>query len=244
MPAPPTARFSLPRAETLEAERIRGELLGQGLADDSAKAVLASALKGLTQTQRARHQCSSFQEAARVDLLNRVQEELAKAETKRDVVAAVPQAAAVPPPCTSKDLPIPAPKARSSQATRRPASRSRSRNPKQDAKRLRRERAAAQESWDELNAVSNYENLQAFFAATQLRTVNEKKTTKTGWLSRSFAYPLHIAVESCDVAAVKALIWAGVDQTLVDSRGLTALSLAKILDSAGSHREVIQNLLA
>jgi len=71
---------------------------------------------------------------------------------------------------------------------------------------------------------------------------NEKKVNRSNPKGSTYAYPLHIAVQVKDTAAVEALMLAGADATRRDSNGSTPWQLAQSLDYHGSHQAVIAML--
>lgn len=71
--------------------------------------------------------------------------------------------------------------------------------------------------------------------------VNEKKVKK-GFLSSSFLYPLHVAVDEVDEDAVTILLWGGADRALPNSKKLTPLQLAQKRNKQDSHKRIIKLL--
>lgn len=62
--------------------------------------------------------------------------------------------------------------------------------------------------------------------------------------SSGFSYPLHAAVELGDAEAVEALLRAGADPSLTNSKKQTPLKLAEAKNKQGSHTKVIAALAA
>lgn len=85
------------------------------------------------------------------------------------------------------------------------------------------------------------DELRTFLQSTGFKDVNEKKV-KSGMLSSSFAYPLHVAARANDAKVVELLLWAGADRKLTDSKKLTPLALAQKLNKKESHKQSITAL--
>jgi len=85
--------------------------------------------------------------------------------------------------------------------------------------------------------------LRAFLVSSGFTEVNGKKNIGVGSSTKSFSYPLHTAVTANNEKVVEVLLWAGADKSLTDSSRMTALALARKLDTEGSHRRIIELLV-
>jgi len=84
------------------------------------------------------------------------------------------------------------------------------------------------------------EELRTFLGARRLKGVNDRK--KGGLFSGGYSYPLHLAVRAKNAAAIEILLWGGADPGLLDSKGLSPISLAQMVNKKDSHTPVIAAL--
>lgn len=96
----------------------------------------------------------------------------------------------------------------------------------------------------EAEEAARHEKLCSFLEENGFRAPDEKRV-KGGVFSSGFCYPLHVAVEAKDVEAVQALLWAGADPSLANSKKKTPLQLAKAKNKSASsdYSKVIEALL-
>jgi len=83
--------------------------------------------------------------------------------------------------------------------------------------------------------------LNSFFTSAGFKTVNEQKQ-KSGIVSSSFTYPLHVAVKANNLEAVELLLWAGADKAQIDSSKFTPAALARKLNRKDSHKAILAAL--
>jgi len=83
--------------------------------------------------------------------------------------------------------------------------------------------------------------LNSFLTSAGFKEVNEQKK-KSGMLSSSFTYPLHVAVKANNLEAVELLLWAGANKALKDSNKQTPSGLASKLNKKDSHKAILTAL--
>jgi len=113
---------------------------------------------------------------------------------------------------------------------------------RQEEERLKQERLRAEaEAKKRAEKEEKQRKLNGFFTSAGFKTVNEQKK-KSGIVSSSFTYPLHVAVKANNLEAVELLLWAGADKAQKDSSKLTPAALATKLNKKDSHKAILAAL--